>query len=65
MQFQTNLLEKDLLISHLLSMTLAFFVGVLIAACSVQNSWRVDAAATECAQFNPSNGHFEWREVSE
>jgi hypothetical protein len=60
MQFDSNLL-----VSHFASMTLAFFVGVLIAACSVQNSWRVDAAATECAQFNPLNGHFEWHEEKE
>ena len=40
------------------------FVGVLlgsgIAATSVQNSWRLDAAKTECAQFNPTHGQFEW-----
>jgi len=40
------------------------FVGVLlgsgIAATSVQNSWRLDAAKTECAQFNPMYGQFEW-----
>ena len=41
-----------------------FLVGVLIgsgiAATSVQNSWRLDAAKTECAQFNPTHGQFEW-----
>jgi len=38
----------------------AFIVGSMIGATSTQNSWRMDAASTECAQFNPVNGHFEW-----
>jgi len=37
-----------------------FVLGSCIGASSVQDTWRLDAAATECAQFNPSNGHFEW-----
>jgi hypothetical protein len=39
---------------------IAFIVGSMIGATSTQNSWRMDAASTECAQFNPVNGHFEW-----
>ena len=35
-------------------------LGSCLGASSVQDTWRLDAAATECAQFNPSNGHFEW-----
>jgi hypothetical protein len=37
-----------------------FVLGSCLGASSVQDTWRLDAAATECAQFNPSNGHFEW-----
>ena len=37
-----------------------FVLGSCFGASSVQDTWRLDAAATECAQFNPSNGHFEW-----
>jgi len=46
-------------------MGLSLILGVVIAATSVQNSWRLDAAKTECAQFNPANGHFEWFEEEE
>lgn len=38
----------------------AFVVGSMIGATSTQNSWRLDAASTECAQFNPLTGNFEW-----
>lgn len=38
----------------------AFIVGSIIGATSTQNSWRLDSASTECAQFNPITGHFEW-----
>jgi len=37
-----------------------FVLGSCLGASAVQDTWRLDAAATECAQFNPSNGHFEW-----
>lgn len=40
-------------------------VGSMLGAGSVQNQWRLDSAATSCAQFNPHNGHFEWLEVAE
>ena len=39
---------------------ISFVIGSVFGATSIQSSWRLDAAATECAQFNPSNGHFEW-----
>jgi hypothetical protein len=48
------------LLATIILNVVSFFIGVVIAASSVQNSWRLDAAATECAQFNPSHGHFEW-----
>jgi len=48
------------LLAAIILNTVSFFVGVVIAASSVQNSWRLDAAATECAQFNPLHGQFEW-----
>ncbi len=41
-------------------MGLSLILGVVIAATSVQNSWRLDAAETECAQFNSLHGQFEW-----
>ena len=37
-----------------------FILGTMLGATSVQHSWRLDAAYTECAQFNPENGQFEW-----
>ena len=43
----------------------AFMLGIAISSTSVQNSWRLDAAATSCAQFNPAHGQFEWLEKSE
>ena len=46
-------------------MGVSLIVGVVIAATSVQGTWRLDAAKTECAQFNPDNGHFQWIEISE
>jgi hypothetical protein len=38
----------------------AFTVGAILGAGSVQSAWRLDAASTECAQFDPANGQFEW-----
>ena len=32
----------------------------MVGATSVQNTWSYDAAQTQCAQFNPKSGHFEW-----
>ena len=37
-----------------------FILGTMLGATSVQHSWRLDAASTECAQFNPKHGQFEW-----
>ena len=37
-----------------------FILGGMLGATSVQHSWRLDAASTECAQFNPKHGQFEW-----
>jgi len=42
------------------SLLISFILGSMLAATSVQNSWRLDAAKTECAQFNPMHGQFEW-----
>lgn len=39
---------------------IAVIIGSIFGANTVQSSWRLDAAATECAQFNPSHGQFEW-----
>jgi|TARA_B110000503_G_scaffold133234_1_gene210418 hypothetical protein len=41
---------------------LPLFVGFMLAATAVQGSWRLEAAQTECAQFNPQNGQFQWLE---
>jgi|TARA_B110000977_G_C10892767_1_gene422091 hypothetical protein len=43
----------------------AFLAGSLAGSTAVQNSWRLDAAQTSCAQFNPQYGQFEWLEVTE
>ena len=42
------------------SLLISFILGSMVAATSVQNTWRLDAAKTECAQFNPMHGQFEW-----
>jgi len=42
------------------SLLISFILGSMLAATSVQNTWRLDAAKTECAQFNPMHGQFEW-----
>jgi len=49
---------------NMVSVGVLLFVGALIGsmvgATSVHNSWSYDSAQTECAQFNPKSGHFEW-----
>jgi hypothetical protein len=35
-------------------------VGAMLGASSVHSTWSLDAAQTQCAQFNPKSGHFEW-----
>jgi len=40
--------------------SVGIITGAMVAATSVQNTWRLDAAKTECAQFNPMHGQFEW-----
>jgi hypothetical protein len=42
------------------SLFVGALIGSMVGATSVQNSWSYDAAQTECAQFNPKSGHFEW-----
>ena len=42
------------------AMTVGLLAGSLMSGTSIQNSWRLDAAKTECAQFNPTHGQFEW-----
>jgi hypothetical protein len=49
-------------LSVLVLFLLALFIGSMLGATSVQGSWRLEAAQTECAQFNPQNGHFQWLE---
>ncbi len=45
-----------------ISFLLSFILGTMLSANSVQHGWRLDAAKTECAQFNPTHGQFEWLE---
>ena len=52
-------LEQRYIIIGVLFLT-AFTVGAILGAGSVQSAWRLDAASTECAQFDPANGQFEW-----
>tara|TARA_B110000238_G_scaffold201150_1_gene255276 strand:- start:6275 stop:6448 length:174 start_codon:yes stop_codon:yes gene_type:complete len=42
-----------------------FLAGIVVGSTAVQNSWRLDAAQTSCAQFNPQYGQFEWLEAVE
>ena len=42
------------------SLFVGALIGSMVGATSVQNSWSYDSAQTECAQFNPKSGHFEW-----
>lgn len=44
------------------SLLISFILGTMLSANSVQHGWRLDAAKTECAQFNPTHGQFEWLE---
>jgi len=44
----------------LVVLLVGILIGSGIAAISVQSNWRLDAAKTECAQFNPTHGQFEW-----
>jgi len=55
---------KSTAIIVLVASVISFLLGSILGSTSVQNSWRLDAAQTSCAQFNPLNGHFEWIEVS-
>ena len=43
-----------------ITMSMGILIGAMIAATSVENTWRLDSAKTECAQFNPTHGQFEW-----
>ena len=47
-------------ITVLVVLLVGVLIGSGIAAISVQSNWRLDAAKTECAQFNPTHGQFEW-----
>jgi hypothetical protein len=47
-----------------IAVSIGMLTGSLMSATSVQNSWRLDAAKTECAQFNPTHGQFEWLEIA-
>ena len=48
------------IVMGLIALLISFTIGSCVGATSVQDTWRLDAAKTDCAQFNPSNGHFEW-----
>ena len=48
------------IIVGLILFKLTLVIGSCVGASSVEIEWKLEAAATECAQFNSSNGHFEW-----
>jgi|TARA_R110002167_G_scaffold224773_1_gene430190 hypothetical protein len=39
---------------------LGALIGSMVGSMTVQKTWSYDAAQTQCAQFNPKSGHFEW-----
>ena len=43
-----------------LAMGITFTLGSCVGATSVQKTWQLNAAKTDCAQFNPEHGMFEW-----
>lgn len=51
---------KSTAIIVLVAAVISFLLGSILGSTSVQNSWRLDAAQTSCAQFNPLHGQFEW-----
>lgn len=57
-------MHKSTGIIVLVAALISFILGSILGSTSVQNSWRLDAAQTSCAQFNPQYGQFEWLEVS-
>jgi hypothetical protein len=48
------------IIVGLILFKLTLVIGSCVGASSVESSWKLEAAATQCAQFSPSTGHFEW-----
>ena len=50
----------NLVIKLASTFTMGLLFGALLAASSVQDTWRLDAAQTDCARFNPEHGQFEW-----
>ena len=38
----------------------AFCFGIFMGSSHVEGGHRLTAASTECAQFNPQTGKFEW-----
>ena len=51
---------KNCIVIAVASLFIGALVGSMVGATSVQNTWSYDAAQTQCAQFNPKSGHFEW-----
>ena len=52
--------DERRVVGVLVFLIIGVMLGSIIAATSTTNGWRLDSAKTECAQFNPTNGHFEW-----
>jgi len=52
--------EQQKMILAAALVAIAFMAGSMLGASAVQKTWQLDAATTECAQFNPIYGNFEW-----
>ncbi len=52
--------DESRVVGVLVFLIVGVMLGSIIAGTSITNDWRLDSAKTECAQFNPTNGHFEW-----
>ena len=52
--------DERLVVGVIVFFLFGMLIGSIIAANSITNGWRLNSAKTECAQFNPTNGHFEW-----
>ena len=48
------------LVTCLIGISVGMIIGAALAASAVQSAAYFDAAQTDCAQFNPTTGTFEW-----
>ncbi len=55
---RTDNIDRNIIITVLILTALC--IGLTLGATHVEGGHRLTAASTECAQFNPQTGKFEW-----